>query len=1300
MATLPTGFSAQQAASTQVVAYDAYVDEQIRRTRGRVKWVEICSSLVTLLSGVLGVLLLAVVVDHWVTPLGTLGRWLFLLAIVLGGGAFFVLRVLPLLVRRIHALYAARTIEAHAPTLKNALVNFLLLRGHRGEIPQGVLQAVEEQAAQRLATVSVDSAVDRSRFIRLGYVLLGLVALAAVYKLASPKDPLETFGRIAAPWADIDAPTRTSIDAVTPGDTEELADTFIKVEARVDGLRSGDRVRLHYVAQGLPEQTVPMLLPEQGYRHAATLPHGTQGLLEGATYTYWITAGDARTRPYTIRVQTPPSISVTRIEYEYPAYTKRAPMSVDVPGGLGNIVAPEGTRVTLHAVATQDIQSGQLDLNCDGVSDRPLEVLTPREARVAFRLLMQDRPGVGTVPMYTSYQLRYVNPRGQENPKPVRATIDIVRDQPPEVEIVSPQRPDEGQMLELPENSTLVIRLRAKDRDYALTHVAVQAERERSSGTLLFHKALLDGLLEDEFQGDFRFVPAEHNLRAGEVVHLWGVARDNRQVTDEPEPNVSKTVKLAVKIVPPQDEPPPQGNPPGQQGGDPMPQPQGGQGQPQQGQPPQGNQGAQGNQQTPPQGNQQGQPQDNRGQPQDNRGGNDRSGQPNGQDMAQEGANGDGQQNQPGAQRGAGDPAQGGRPDAASGDENQPGGGSQADPVMDPNAQSGDVIERIARHIEQQQQNQPSPADAQRSPGGTASDAPQQPAPMRDPASQRPEGSPQGGAGAQQRPEGGSADMPPMPAGSGQPSAPQGGAGGDTSGENNAGNQPSGGAADPSPPRGGAQGPQGSSGGNQGGADSQPPMGASGAGSRSPQGMNDPPGGQPQGMGEPPQGSGSGQQPSGASPQAGGGNRENTSPPDGTPAGQPQPGTQPDGTPQQPMGSSSADGQGSPMRQPSNRDGMGGTTRHGGEGTQQQPTPARGENDPSQTGGSTKNPSGNAGSGSKNGDNTGNPEQPDEAVSRPREKTDRGEGADGPRDPNNAKSPSTSSSESDSTGGESGDRSGGGADGGGQRANQQGTGAPGQNTASDQGSSAAPGQGTGETGSQAGRDAPADRPTGVTSGDQSGRGSQQRPGTGSAGGQDQGNAQGGTPQPDQGAAQRQPQGASPSGEPMGGGSTGGSGDQRSSSQGASPKVGGQPGEVGPRGGSAQPTAPDDPNLEFARRKTELVLEYLKDQLAQGKADEQTLREFGFRSADEARQWAERTEQWLKNVDHSGEEGELARQWLRNLGLRQGGAATSSGASSDNVTQLRETGTVSPPAEFSGAIRDFIQGRAKVRPPRQ
>jgi hypothetical protein len=169
---------------------------------------------------------------------------------------------------------------------------------------------------------------------------------------------------------------------------------------------------------------------------------------------------------------------------------------------------------------------------------------------------------------------------------------------------------------------------------------------------------------------------------------------------------------------------------------------------------------------------------------------------------------------------------------------------------------------------------------------------------------------------------------------------------------------------------------------------------------------------------------------------------------------------------------------------------------------------------------------------------------------------------------------------------------------------------------------------------------------------------------------------------------------------MGGGALGGSGDQRSSSQGASHKVGGQPGDVGPRGGSAQPTAPDDPNLEFARRKTELVLEYLKDQLAKGQADEQTLREFGFRSADEARQWAERTEQWLKNVDQSGEEGELARQWLRNLGLRQGGVATGSGAGSDNVTQLRETGTVSPPAEFSGAIRDFIQGRAKVRPPRE
>ena len=47
--------------------------------------------------------------------------------------------------------------------------------------------------------------------IRLGYVLVGVVAVAGLYKVFSPKDPLVSAERILMPWADIVPASRVAI---------------------------------------------------------------------------------------------------------------------------------------------------------------------------------------------------------------------------------------------------------------------------------------------------------------------------------------------------------------------------------------------------------------------------------------------------------------------------------------------------------------------------------------------------------------------------------------------------------------------------------------------------------------------------------------------------------------------------------------------------------------------------------------------------------------------------------------------------------------------------------------------------------------------------------------------------------------------------------------------------------------------------------------------------------------------------------------------------------------------------------
>src|SRR5205814_6946068 len=167
-------------------------------------------SIAVWLIGLLLLFLVAAVVDH-LLGLGTFGRCTFLAAVVGFSVWYLVLYVGPLLVRAINPTYAARTIEEATPSLKNSLINFLLLKQDRSRIREIVYQAVERQAAADIAAVPVEATVDRSRLIHAGYVLCGIMAVIAAYKILSPKDPFQTAARVLAPWADIARPSRVQI---------------------------------------------------------------------------------------------------------------------------------------------------------------------------------------------------------------------------------------------------------------------------------------------------------------------------------------------------------------------------------------------------------------------------------------------------------------------------------------------------------------------------------------------------------------------------------------------------------------------------------------------------------------------------------------------------------------------------------------------------------------------------------------------------------------------------------------------------------------------------------------------------------------------------------------------------------------------------------------------------------------------------------------------------------------------------------------------------------------------------------
>ncbi|HUT11036.1 MAG TPA: hypothetical protein VMY42_11110 [Thermoguttaceae bacterium] len=520
--------------------FETLIEERLGETRRQVKGVDVVAGILTLGIGTLAYLLLAVVLDHWVVPegLGFWGRFLLLAGLLGGAGCYFVRVVLPPLMHRVNPIFAAHTIERSRPSLKNSLINFLLLRGHRQEVAPVVYQAMEHRAAVDLSQVEIEVAVERKHVFRLAYVLAAVVAVSGLYLALWPQKTAASAARVILPWAGIDAPTRVTIKDVDPGnmlaDQAAYRGDFVTVSARVEGLHDDEEVVLYYSTadEQTDNEAITMKLID-GYRHQCQFPPGELRLQQDVRYR--LEAGDCTTPWYKIEVQTAPAILVDAIQYEYPPYTGISDWTDEESR---DIRAIEGTVVTIRATANRAIQRAAVDMNCDGQLGLEMTVDGDRATR---RLPLRLDPADPSRPEYESYRLRFTDRNGRWNPRPIRHWIEVIPDLPPEIELLYPEETD----VELAEDQRLEIRVRAEDPDFALSRVVLHAERD---GEALPIAPLLDGQFEGEFQKEYVFQPSNFGLTGGDVVNYWAEAEDNKT----PQPGVARTAQYRIRIVSPQ----------------------------------------------------------------------------------------------------------------------------------------------------------------------------------------------------------------------------------------------------------------------------------------------------------------------------------------------------------------------------------------------------------------------------------------------------------------------------------------------------------------------------------------------------------------------------------------------------------------------------------------------------------------------------------------------------------------------------------------------------------------------------
>ncbi len=1200
---MATGTAKPAQPPAAAVNAEQFIEQQLTKTRFQVRVVDLVSSLMALAAAVLAFTLVLAIVDHWVMPLAWWGRWLACIALLAGVGYYIAVVVVPLMLRPINPVYAAKAIEQSDPTLKNSLINFLLLRDDRRSTHQLVFSAVQQRAAADLQRATIDHAVDRSKVIHFGYLLVGVLVVSAVYTIFSPKDSLQSASRVIAPWASIERPTRVQIHDVTPGDITVFQGDRVDVSCRLEG--AAEVVTLYYSSLDgeIDNQPVEMRLDSDGLRYTCQLPprdtekrdaeKRDDGMQQAVSYR--IEAVDATSATYQIDVSPAPHITVQQLDYAFPKYTNRPTKTVQ---GSGDIKALEGTRVTIHAKSNQPIRSAFIDLQdvAGKMSTLEMEARGNEASRAITLELQADR----STPVHTAYQVRFVTDEGRESEDPILHRIEVLPDLPPEISILTPRQ----EVTEVPENGSQTIEVRAIDPDYAVTSVKLHIV---AGGTTLIDKVLLSDSngVSGQAVKQYEFRPHLFGLEVGDRATFRATVADNRtSSTGSPEPNEARTKDFQLLIVPrsssdaesggaaeSEKQPPDPSNSDSSDDGS----SDGDSGDSTKGDDPEtgesdsaeesetGGEGEAGDDGKQDGGEQSGDQQQAGSESGEEEGGSESSDQGSGAGEQQKAGGQDGASGgQPQAgQAGGGEQSGGNTPQNQGGAGGEPGTGEQSTGEQGPDEplHDGEVFEKTLERLKQQAK------DAGQNGKGRSS-----------------EGEPQGNSDEQGDGPKTSAQNP----GSGNSGPKKGGSDGDSEKGSNNEKHPNGDEKDSSKQQA-----------EPDNSDSQQPA---------------------KGAQHEDNNMGAGAQKDAATGE--GGTSEK---------------------PDRPTGKNGAEPDDGDNREPP------------GPKDMRQKDPGAGDSGDSGAGQNSKDTSGTGSVDSVK--EQGEQEKPVENRDRPKSmQPDSSE----PQD-EDAPGFTKDKKQSDSKGGASGDKSGGGKKGPGQGANQAGNDSPGQNNAADEGAGAASEAGNGETSSGAGDKQRAEGETG-SAGDEQGEGSASR-------NDPSGDRSGSGKQPPRNPLRDDP---STNDDPQG--SDGGpqqGGDGRATGGGLPSD--GIDGTSIDRDLDVPPG--DEANLEYARRATDMVLEYLKDQ--EDNPDSELLDELGWTEA-ELKAFLNRWQQLKNSADEDVTSKRELNESLRSLGLRPKRDRIRQGTTeNDGNTGLRDSGNrTAPPPAYQKLFDAFKKGAAR------
>jgi hypothetical protein len=523
---------------------DAFIEAQLDRARKRIRLIDLGAGLLGFIAGTLAFAVVMILLDRRFVL--SAGSRQFALVLYLGGAAaYLAFAVLRPLRWRVNPYYAARQLEQTLPNSRNHVINWIDL--HDEKVPAVLKGSLGQRAAHDLAKTDVDDAFSSRRAIASGAATgFFAVVLVVLFLLIGPGPFRSLFGRAFAPFARSGGiATRTQVVILRPQDAVATIGNPVTIVAGVSGRVPGPRDKdapclLYRNEEGEPYRQRYLQPDESNREWATTMP--AIDVRNG--FWYKVTAGDAETPEYRVRVRAAPLVADFHVTYRHRPYVGKADHTTRDTRKIDGL---RGTELLILARTNRVVKDGRLDFEgSNGTGELVKGEINPDDPQaLRFRMVL-DRDG--------QYRLRFSSSDGEAYLDPIAHPVRAKPDLAPQVRITEP-----GKDVEVPANGHLEVKGEATD-DHGVARLTLNLKV--AGGPALKPKPYLADKLGKPGFGtpralDYRDVidlpslqdesgkPAE--IKPGMEIEYWLEAAD---ACDYPKPNVTASRPVyKIKVV-------------------------------------------------------------------------------------------------------------------------------------------------------------------------------------------------------------------------------------------------------------------------------------------------------------------------------------------------------------------------------------------------------------------------------------------------------------------------------------------------------------------------------------------------------------------------------------------------------------------------------------------------------------------------------------------------------------------------------------------------------------------------------